>query len=102
MNSLDFEVRFWIARYLNGDVALIDLRRWLLPVASAVGEPGAPDSRLVRRVEAWLGEYMNGHRSEDDLRSLLLSVARATSGLPAAATVSAPVGTGVQSALLTA
>lgn len=83
MSLLDFELRTWIARYLNGEVSLAELRRWLLPVAWRIGEPGEPDSRLVRRVELRVAEYMNGHWSEEDLRRMLTNMGPATTGMPA-------------------
>jgi hypothetical protein len=101
MSLLDFELRLWIARYLAGEVSLGEFRHWLLPHAWILGEPGEPDSRLIRRTELWLAEYMNGHRTEDELRQLFSGVAPATSGWPAEAIVSGPVATGVESAFAT-
>lgn len=102
MTLLDFEVRTWIARYLSGEVSLAEFRRWLLPVAWRAGEPGAPDSRLVRRTELRLAEFMNGHWSEDDLRSMFLSMGPATTGMPAETNMHASLASGVESAFVTA
>lgn len=102
MSLLDFELRLWIARYLAGDASLAEFRRWLLPVAWGVGEPGAPDSRLVRRAELRIAEYMNGHWSEGDLRGLLATMAPATSSMPAETSIRGSVAGGVESAFTTA
>lgn len=91
MTSLDFELRYWVARYLTGEVSLAEFRRWLLPVAWRAGEPGAPDSQLVRVAELRLAEYMNGHWAEDDLRTMFANMAPSTTGFPILVQVRAPV-----------
>jgi hypothetical protein len=81
MSLIDFELRTWIARYLTGGVSLSEFRRWLLPIAWRAGEPGEPDSRLVRRAELRVAEYMNGHLT--DLQRMLATMGPATTGMPA-------------------
>jgi len=93
MSLLDFELRLWIARYLTGEISLAQFRRWLLLVAWRTGEPGAPDSRLVRLVELRLAEYMNGHWTEAELHAMFANIAPATTGLPVVTTVNGPVST---------
>jgi hypothetical protein len=90
MSQIDFDVRYWIAQCLAGEITLSEFRRLLLPVAWMSGEPGEPDSPLARRAELRLAEYSNGHWSEEELRVLLAGMTAQTTGLPAEIHMSAP------------
>lgn len=70
-NSLDQEIRLWIARYLRGEVPLDVFEEWFTPSTWDVDEGDAVVRGMTDLVAFRLAEYTSGDLSEEELRGEL-------------------------------
>ena len=70
MNSL--ELKDMVSKYINREISLDDLEKWLLPnLYQFVENPDSDTANLVAAIELCTAEYQLGERTEDDIRNYL-------------------------------
>ncbi len=70
--ALEVEIRRQLARYIAGELPLMQFAEWFIPVLWTAAEGSEPaTAELAAHIDLLLIEHSNGDRTEEELRGLL-------------------------------
>jgi hypothetical protein len=67
----DHHIREALARYVSGEISLVEFQEWFIPRAWEVLAEGGPAADVTSDLELLLAEFTNGQWTERDLREAL-------------------------------
>jgi hypothetical protein len=71
MAVTEHHIREALARYVSGEVSLVEFHEWFIPRAWEVLAEGGPAAGVASDLELLLAEFTNGQWTERDLREAL-------------------------------